>query len=281
MPFNDYEVIIGLDGCTDGTEKIIKSFTKKSKKFSYQKLNLRKGKPAVINKIIKQAKGEVIIIHDADWIFRYGNKENISRLIKVFDDKKVGGIAESFPMEWNKEVLKRGNPGYLMVAYSTYFWMNYQKQKFSIKSGEFRIIKEPKMFMTNIFRRELYKPNSLLSDDFERTHDIINRGFKILISEDETFPRLEASYDKLRIRDLFKQKVRTAKAREQLGEVGESIGIKYYLGSIFYILTRSITKGPYIFGLMLYWVCLTIFATFYSKLKKFNTTEGWKMRMKR
>jgi len=70
IPHKDYEVIIGLDGCTDGTEEIVKEFVKKSNKFKYKSLNLRSGKPTVINEIIKYAKGNIIIINDADWIFK-------------------------------------------------------------------------------------------------------------------------------------------------------------------------------------------------------------------
>ncbi len=47
LPYNNYEVIIGLDGCTDNTEQIVRKFRKKSNRFGYYKFDLRKGKPAV------------------------------------------------------------------------------------------------------------------------------------------------------------------------------------------------------------------------------------------
>ncbi len=42
LPYRNYDVIVGLDGCTDKTENLVKEFAKKSKKFKYYKLNIRK-----------------------------------------------------------------------------------------------------------------------------------------------------------------------------------------------------------------------------------------------
>src|SRR3989344_464119 len=83
LPYKNYEVILGLDGCTDKTEEIVKSFEKKSKKIRHYNLNIREGKPAVINKIIKKAKGEIMIINDADWIFRVKDKDSLKQLLDI------------------------------------------------------------------------------------------------------------------------------------------------------------------------------------------------------
>ena len=55
LPYDSYEVILGLDGCEDNTLSIVKEYKKKKPRiFKYYELNERKGKPAVINKIIPQ-----------------------------------------------------------------------------------------------------------------------------------------------------------------------------------------------------------------------------------
>src|SRR3989344_4942431 len=123
LPCKNYEIIVGLDGCTDGTGNIVKNFAKKNKKVKYFSLNLRKGKPAVINHIIKKARGDIIIINDADWEFVVKDKKSFEKFIGVFDDKLVGGIAESFPVEWSRENLLAGNVWFKMVAYSLYYWL--------------------------------------------------------------------------------------------------------------------------------------------------------------
>ena len=66
IPYDDYEIIIGLDGCTDGTQDIVNHYCEKSSKVNYISLNLRQGKTAVINELVKVALGEILIIIDAD-----------------------------------------------------------------------------------------------------------------------------------------------------------------------------------------------------------------------
>ena len=39
IPYENYEVLIGLDGCTDRTEEIVKSFCERSNKFRYFSLS--------------------------------------------------------------------------------------------------------------------------------------------------------------------------------------------------------------------------------------------------
>src|SRR3989344_7828448 len=168
LPYDNYEVLIGLDGCTDKTEEIVRGFTKKSKKIRYFSLNLRKGKPEVIDFLMKKTTGEIVIINDADWIFTLDGNEKLEEYLSVFKDKKIGGIAESFPVEWDKKKIKSGNIGFRIVAYGTYFWFEFQKKKFAAERKGKLYVENPKMFLTNVFRRKLYKKSLSLGDDFER-----------------------------------------------------------------------------------------------------------------
>lgn len=281
LPYKDFEVIIGLDGCTDGTEDIIKEYQKKSNKFKCYKLNLREGKPAVINSIIKHARGDLIVIHDADWKFEVKSKEHMKKFISVFDDPKVGGIAEAYPMEYYEEEPYRGDLGYQMVCYSAYYWFKFQNNKYSYLDKGKRFLKEPRLFMTNILRRELYENVSSLGDDFERTIRIMEKGFKIALLDDPSLPRMRATYTKISLKDLFKQKIRTARAREQIQEKGQEISLGYYLNSILYMTVASLKNNLYVFFLTGSWIVLTTIATVISKFKKFDTKQGWRLRAKR
>ena len=118
LPYDNYEVLIGLDGCTDNTERIVNKFVNKSKKFKYYKFNLRNGKPPVINSLIKKAKGEIIMINDADWEFWAKDGKTFLRFIKVVENPLIGGIAEAFHLEWNEKKIENGNMWYRMIAYS-------------------------------------------------------------------------------------------------------------------------------------------------------------------
>ena len=281
LPYEDYEVILGLDGCTDNTEEIVKGYCKKFKKIRYFSLNLRQGKPAVINSIIKKAKGDLIIINDADWIFDYKSKEKLNLLISKFKDSKLGGIAENLPVEWDEENIKKANLGYRIVAWTSYFWMKFQEKKFSEKIGNETYVQEPKLFMTNILRKKLYKENLTLGDDFERTHNIINSGYKIILLNQENMPKMKAVYTQVLIRDLFKQKVRTAMAREQIKNKDNLGMFNYYIPSIFYILKESFKKSFSVFLMCGFWIVLTSLASLKAKMMKKSTEEGWKMRLRR
>jgi cellulose synthase/poly-beta-1,6-N-acetylglucosamine synthase-like glycosyltransferase len=282
LAYPNYEIIIGLDGCTDNTEKIVKEYAKKSKKISYYSLNLRKGKPAVINNIIKKSKGEIIIINDADWILKVKEKNGLKKMIGVFNDPFVGGIAESYPVEWDKEKIMKGNIWYKMTAHSSNLWFNFQKKKFSKNEGKISVLTSPGLFMTNIFRKRLYKENTMLADDFERTEDIMDAGYKVVFFNSESSPRMTAVYDKIYLKDIIKQKIRTATARNQLKNKSGKIDSKnYYIPSVIYIVSAGFKKSFTIGLLMLLWVFIQLMGTTIASLKKLDTKEGWKLRMRR
>ncbi|MBS3085478.1 glycosyltransferase [Candidatus Pacearchaeota archaeon] len=283
IPYDNYEVIIGLDGCTDKTEEIVKNFCKKSSKVRYYKLNLRQGKPAVIDSIIKKALGKIVFINDADWTYEIKDNKMFEKFLSVFNDKKIGGIAESFPAEWHRDRLKKGDIGYKMEAYSSYFWLKYQKKRFTYKKGRIRYLKEPTMFLTNIFRKKLYKPNFSLGDDFERTHYIIKNGYQVVLFDDPNMPRIKTTYYQTKLKDSFNQKIRTAVARKQLkSKEVFNIGIKdYYLPVTWYIFKEAWKTNIKIGFIISFWVAMTITATIIAKFKKIGTKEGWKIRIKR
>jgi|SRR3989344_1531292 len=283
VPYDNYEVIVGLDGCTDGTEKIVRNLAEKNKKLKYVILNIREGKPAVIDEIIQIAKGDIVIINDADWIFQVKDKNSFEKFISVFENKKIGGIAESFPVEWHKDLIKNGNLSYLMEAYSAYFWYNFQKEKFTLDKGEYLEVQEPSLFMTNIFRKELYELNTSLADDFERTYIIMKKGYKIISLKNINLPRIKTVYTRIGLKDFVRQKTRMAIAREQMkNKEGFEIGMKnYYLPSIIYIF-RSSWKRSFNVGLIIIlWFLIMTYTTVIGKFKNKNTNEGWKMRLSR
>lgn len=286
IPYDNYEIILGLDGCTDKSEGLVKEFMKKTKRIKYYKLNLRQGKPAVIDSIIKHASGEIIFINDADWIFEARSKKKFEDFLKIFDNPKIGGIAEAFPVEWHKDTLAKSNIGYKMEAYSTYLWIEFQKKEFSEKDRKnhnIRIVREPSMFLTNIFRKKLYDKNFSLGDDFERTHSIMKKGYDVVLFEDENAPRIKTVYNSIKIWDIFKLKIRTAIARRQLssGNVFKISLTNYYIPAMFYIFKESWKHG-FQWGIInSYWILITCFATLIANFKRMNTREGWKIRLER
>lgn len=279
LPYKNYEVILGLDGCTDKTEKIVKSFEEKSNKLKHYNLNIRQGKPAVINKIIKKATGEIIIINDADWIFRVKNKESLKEMLKVFDNPKVGCIADSFSVQYpaRKEagILEIG------VMMQNQIWIDYVKSKGERIDNSWIIVnKNFSPLLVNIFRKELYRPNQTLGDDFERFYDIINFDSDVLATNDENLPRMITVGETYKLRELIKIKERTALARNQLKVMGRPIKL---LSSrfFFYIIKRMpFMSFKEFIGFSLLNLAFLL-GSIKSRKKKISTKDGWKMRMTR
>ncbi|HIG51909.1 TPA: hypothetical protein EYQ19_00570 [Candidatus Pacearchaeota archaeon] len=245
---------------------------------------MRSGKPAVIDKLIKESKGDIIIIQDSDWKFNFNNEFKLKEFLSVFDDPSVGGIAESFPVEMGKKKFSEYNFTYQMVLYSSFFWLKYQKNNLTKPwKKDIRKVNNPSMFLTNVFRKKLYKKNFTLGDDFERSVDIFNSGYSIVIFLDKKFPRMICTYNLIKFKDFFKQKIRTAIARKQLSNKRnfEINLINYYLPAIWFIFSRAWKKSFYIGFLITTWIILTLLADIISKFRKMDTKSGWKLRAER
>lgn len=284
--YKNIEVLVGLDGCTDNTLEIVKKY----KFVKYFELNERKGKPVVIDNLIKEAKGNIIIIHDADWIFKVNKKSDLIKMISWFDDPKLGGIAESYPIEYDVKKLKKINSiPYLGSAWTNYFWMEFQKKRFTIRKDNALYI-NPKSknfpFLMNIFRKKVYKKNITLGDDFERPIDVMKRGYLVRVLEDPNLPRVHTIFKEMHFRDILKQKLRTSIARNQVfSKYKLNIGFfNFYLPLYFYILFNAykVKRIKALIGLKTY-LLIIIYSMVKNKLtkRKIGTKEGWLMRAER
>ena len=278
------EFLIGLDGCTDKTLDIIKEYPF----VKYYNFKGRNGKPKVITNLIKKAKGNIIIINDADWIFKVNNKNKFIELKNEFIDKKLGGIAESYPIEYN-EINKIKSMGHLGNLWSSYLWMDFQKKEYTYKENNKTYVKFSKSyfpFLVNIFRKEFYNENVTLGDDFERTIDILKKEYKVLVKEDESFPRMIAAYKKSTFFDIARQKERTSLAREQVFKKYEiEINLlNFYIPLLIHSL-KNLNRINNIKGKLAFFIWLITFfiGTAKNKLKtrKKSTKDGWLMRAKR
>ena len=81
------EIIIGSDCSTDNTNEIISELAKNHSFLNAKIFTERSGKSAVVNKLVKQAKNEILILTDANIIF---SKNTIQSLIRHFKNSKIG-----------------------------------------------------------------------------------------------------------------------------------------------------------------------------------------------
>lgn len=71
-PHDLAEFIIGSDGSDDGTEQIIKKFASADSRIRFVLSGERRGKPAMLNDLASAAKGEIMVITDANVILTPG-----------------------------------------------------------------------------------------------------------------------------------------------------------------------------------------------------------------
>lgn len=81
------KIIVVSSACTDGTDDIVREYEKKSKKIKLITETERSGKSSAINKFIKAAKSEVLIIESGDTI--PANK-TVEKMVAPFADEKIG-----------------------------------------------------------------------------------------------------------------------------------------------------------------------------------------------
>lgn len=87
--FENLEVLIGSDGSSDDTVQILQDLSRKYKWLRVFAYKERRGKASVLNDLVKQSTGEVLIFSDANTIF---DSDAIKNLVTNFSDRRIGGI---------------------------------------------------------------------------------------------------------------------------------------------------------------------------------------------
>lgn len=71
-PLDLTEFIIGSDASVDGTDEIIREYAATDSRIKFHRNGIRKGKAAMLNELVKMARGSIIVITDANVIFSIG-----------------------------------------------------------------------------------------------------------------------------------------------------------------------------------------------------------------
>lgn len=175
LPNYSKEIIIVDDGSTDNTFKILNKLPKDKRiKLIINKKNLGKG--ASIFKALKIAKGDIILIQDADLEY---NPADIPKLLKPFEDRNTKVVYGSRVLGNNPSSHWTFNLGGRFVTMIT-----------NLLYGT-KITDEPTGY--KVFRRELLKNFKLKSKGFEFCPEITAKfakaGIKIIEVPIGYYPR--------------------------------------------------------------------------------------------
>ncbi len=192
-PSHLLEVIVGSDSSSDNTVQMTKELRKEYPSLKIIEFNRRTGKPEVINKLVDEASGEILILTDANVI---PARDTIRKLTGLFADREVC-LADTRPL--NTGIKKTG----ISVPEAAYSGI-----EFMLKNAEGKLwgtLMGPFGGFYAI-RKECYVPNpeNTLADDFRIAMNILTAGGKC-VSHDGATVNEEISDD---LMEEFRRKVR-------------------------------------------------------------------------
>lgn len=86
-PAERIEVLVGSDASSDGTDKILSMLSARFPSLQFHPFNERSGKGMVIERLVRMARGDVLILTDANVLFEPGT---IYTLVRHFRNGKIG-----------------------------------------------------------------------------------------------------------------------------------------------------------------------------------------------
>lgn len=158
-----FEVVIGSDGSTDGTDEIVRACTDRRVRLSPAP---RAGKTTVLNRCIPSATGDIIVLSDANTVIE---PEALRALVRRFEDPEVGAVCGK---------LRLYNPTQRDYEESAYWSYESLIKRYEGKRGAV-VGANGGLYA---IRRKLFTqlPPSTIVDDFVIPLRILARGYKVV-----------------------------------------------------------------------------------------------------
>ncbi|WP_426751925.1 glycosyltransferase family 2 protein [Myxococcus sp. Y35] len=165
-PAEKFEVLIGSDGSSDGTDDIVRACTDARVRLSPAP---RAGKTTVLNRCIPMAKGDIVVLSDANTMIE---PEAIERLVRHFEDPEVGAVCGK---------LRLYNPtkqDYEESAYWSYESLIklYEGRRGAVVGANGGLYAIRRSLFTQL-------PPSTIVDDFVIPLRILENGYKVVYEE--------------------------------------------------------------------------------------------------
>ncbi len=194
-PKDKIEILIGSDCSDDKSNDIVGNFAEKYDFIKLFPFSVRQGKPNIINQIVEHAKGEILILTDANVMF---DKNTIFELAKYFKDETIGLVDSQMI---NKGIVQDG----ISIQESSYI-----SREVRIKTNESNIFGTMMGPFGGCYaiRKELYQPvpKNFLVDDFYINMKILEQGYKSINNTDaQVYEDVSNN-----LKDEFKRKIRIA-----------------------------------------------------------------------
>ncbi len=165
-PKDKLEIIIGNDCSSDSTKEIMEQLKIHNSQFTIHNFEYRRGKPAVLNDLVKEATGEIILLTDANILFE---NDAIKKLVAHFNDSRIGLVGGNI-------INKASGKG-----------ISIQEKKYISRENRIKFL-EGKNFGSMIgpfggfyaLRKNLYQtvPQNFLVDDFFICMNVLKQKFK-------------------------------------------------------------------------------------------------------
>jgi len=196
-PTHKIEIIVGSDGASDKTDLIVSRF--KSRRIRFFRFVSNLGKPNVLNSLVREAHGEILIFTDARQEFE---NNAIRMLCENFYDQNVGCVSGELLFKSVKEGVSKG-----MDIYWRYekFLRRCESNVGSMLGATGAIYAIRRHLFTDI-------PAHILVDDMYIPLSIIRKGHRAI------FDPLAIAYDEISGKgyEEFKRKVRTLAGNYQM-----------------------------------------------------------------
>jgi len=169
-PAGKLEILIGSDGSSDGTNKILSKIRdERARTFIFPK---RRGKVSVLNDLVPKAKGEILVLCDVRQMF---DKDAIRTLVSDFADEKVGCVSGELAFS-NKEELNRVSRGIRTYWEYEEFIRDCESTFYSIVGATGTIY---------AIRRDLYSPppKDTILDDMYIPLAITRLGYRCILDK--------------------------------------------------------------------------------------------------
>ncbi len=171
---NDYpgdrmEVLVGSDASTDSTDILLETLSEEYPQLKVFRFDQRTGKPGVVNRLVEESDGEILIITDANVLL---DKNALREMIRYFREEKVG-LVDSRMI--NTRVRNHGISG------QERFYINREVR---IKHHESLIWGAMMGPFGGCYavRRKLYRPvpSNFLVDDFYINMSVLQQGYQCI-----------------------------------------------------------------------------------------------------